>query len=71
MATTFTDQVLFNWGYHDAALDLREGRANKWAETPHTKAAYPAGYLAGFKDAQGGRYNDDSSHAWAMYCFCQ
>lgn len=71
-APRFPNRVRFNWGYHDAASDVRNGRAIRMdgntAETivaNHFDQAYAIGYTFGHRDALAGTYKEWSAAAWA------
>ncbi len=56
-------RIRFNWGYHDAAMDVREG----WKirdMSAHFDRNYAAGYVEGVKDAREGAYEGNSERAW-------
>lgn len=79
MADTFTaptraEQIRysFNSGYHDGASDARNGRAKRITGThlfalPEWNKPYRDAYDLGFADQQDGRYDEDSSAAWAAW----
>ena len=66
MNNPFSDRVRFNWGYHDAAFELKTGivRPNAKFRLPNNDKAYCDGYAEGLHDAKNGNYRDDSTLAW-------
>ena len=73
----FEDVVRFNWGYHDAAHDVRRGKERKLVLTGEQSLEvvslafdvfYYGGYEAGLQDAKHGFYNGDSEEAWLAWC---
>lgn len=57
------NRVEFNWGYHDGASDVRNGREERDMST-HYSRGYAAGYRAGVRDAKGGLDTSSSEPAW-------
>ncbi len=59
----------FNWGFHDAANDLRKDRGFKPGgvsnpQGPHFMPSYEQGYRAGYAAAQRGESTESSELAW-------
>jgi hypothetical protein len=72
----FPDRTRFNWGYHDAAFDFRNGTTRKLAltgeHTPTTVSRewdefYFEGYKRGVHDVSVGQYRDSSGDAWCNF----
>jgi len=76
---TFGIRQRFNWGYHDAASVHRRGlgadrnfgfgpkltiRVPEDVLRQHYDAAYAEGWVRGYADAEAGRYEGNSGHAW-------
>ena len=59
-------QKYFNWGYHDAAADVRNGRPNKWEGTPHFSPEYKTGYAAGWVAGSNDENTECSQYAYDM-----
>lgn len=57
-------RITFNWGYHDAANDVRTQHART---APLRGEWYANGYHAGLAEAQAGRSTENSSPAWRVY----
>ena len=70
VAVEFGPRIHFNWGYHDGAGDVRNGRVRLGIPTgelfalPAANRAYCSGYHAGVNDARDGGYAQDSTAAW-------
>ena len=65
----------FNWGFHDAASDVRHGRPNKWKRKDHFCKPYKSGYLLGYFYAKHDMPTDSSDAAWeagaVTRCHCK
>ena len=59
-------RIRFNWGFHDAAADVRYGRAVRDV-SHHSCLAYAAGYVKGVAAAQVGEPTDSSEPAWLAH----
>lgn len=69
----FSDRVRFNWGYHDAAGEVKNGRprltqcfgeqTTRIVSREHD-AAYYDGYIAGLEDARANQCTECSAPAW-------
>ncbi len=70
MQDQFTDRVRFNWGYHDAAQDVRRGWKRADGLTvfdiaeKHFDKPYARGFVEGWEDQTAGTYLGLSDAAW-------
>ena len=65
----FEDRIRFNWGYHDARHDRREGYRRNLTDRalPQQDKAYCEGYWRGIESDLNSENHKLSNWAWAEY----